>query len=164
MRKADGMCVCLCVCGSLCPSVSLSLCLSVSLSPCLCSKWAWCQWTKRISRIYEEIIPLIQKRECILVCGIMKLFLHIFYKFLILLHTENGRVKATLQILYSQYCIWDLFGIHLRFVCFRPRKNNQLCIQNHGQGIHSAKMGVVLRLKIPQFPQNFGFLKKKLSP
>ena len=51
----------------------------------------------------------------------------------------------------------------MRFVCFRPRKNNQLCIQNHGQGIHSAKMGVVLRLKIPQFPQNFGFLKKNLE-
>ena len=91
----------------------------------------------------------------------MKLFLHIFYKFLILLHTENGRVKATLQILYSQYCIWDLFGIHLRFVCFRPRKNNQLCIQNHGQGIHSAKMGVVLRLKIPQFPQIIWIFEKK---
>ena len=50
-----------------------------------------------------------------------------------------------------------IFEIYLGFVCFRPEnqrvlQKKQSNTQNHGQGTHSAKMGAVVWLKMPQMP------------
>ena len=41
-------------------------------------------------------------------------------------NTDDGRVQVTLQILYGQYHIWDLFGIYMPESKVFCRKNNQI--------------------------------------
>ena len=69
--------------------------------------------------------------------------------------TDDGRVIAISQILYSQYHIWDISVINVLVlktkVFGRKRQPNQF---SHGQGTNSAKIVLIVWPKIPQMPQN----------
>jgi hypothetical protein len=86
--------------------------------------------------------------------------------------TDDRRVKAISQILYGQYRIWDWYvlGLKSKSIC----KKNEPNTQNHGQGTHSAKVGIVVSSltentqNAPTFldpiclhkPKSLGFSKK----
>ena len=62
--------------------------------------------------------------------------------FMLIRGTNYGHMMAISQILLKQYHIWDIFGLGLNSKIFLWKK--QLNDRNHGQGTHSAKMGVWL--------------------
>ena len=109
---------------------------------------------------YETFFSRILDKICKLHC------VHLVY---ILKCTDDGRVKANI-------IFWSYLGV----VCFRAENHSCFCRKHKyskpwGQGTHSAKMGAVVRPKIPQIPLKFSaqfvcpspkvknFRKKKFS-
>ena len=62
-------------------------------------------------------------------------------------------MMANFQILHGQYHIWDIFGLWMKSKVFFCRKNIRI-IEIMENRLTVPKWVLIVRLKIPQTPQN----------